>query len=76
MVVKNNEKLMKGKLNVKNLLNIFIKQNYLKPLPYIQNIQLGIEISSGYGAIKFNQFDINLKSYASIQENEKIQIYY
>ena len=49
---------MEGKLNLKNLLNIFIKENYLNPLQYIQNIQIGIEVSNGYGAVKFNKYDI------------------
>ena len=62
VIVKDGEMLTGGRINLKYLFNIFIKKNYINPLQYIQNIQLGIEISSGYGAIKFNQFDINLKT--------------
>ena len=58
VIIKNDESLMKGKLYLKNLLNIFIKKNYLNPMQYIHNIQIGIEVSSGYGAVKFNKYDI------------------
>ena len=70
VIIKNDESLMKGKLDLKYLFDMFMKENYINPLQYIQNIQLGIEVSDGYGAIKFNQFDINLKTYASMQGSE------
>ena len=70
VVIKDGETLTSGRLNLKSLFDMFMKENYLNPLQYIQNIQLGIEVSSGYGAVKFNQFDIDLKTYASLQENE------
>ena len=57
-IVKDNQKLMGGKLNLKNLLNIFIKENYLNTLQYIQNIQIGIELSNGYGIVNINKDDI------------------
>ena len=70
VIVKNNESLMSGKIDLKYLFDMFMKKNYLNLLQYIQNIQLGIEVYSGYGAIKLNQFDINLKTYASMQGSE------
>ena len=63
IIVKYKEKLTRGKLNLKDLFNIFIKENYMNPFQYIQNIQIGIEVTYGYGAIKFNQFDIEIKAY-------------
>ena len=67
VIVKDGEMLTRGRINLKYLFDIFIKENYLNPLQYIQNIQLGIEVSYGYGAIKFNQFDVNLKTYPNVQ---------
>ena len=73
VIVKDGEMLTSGRINLKYLFDIFIKENYINTFQYIQNIQLGIEVSSGYGAIKFNQFDINLKTHDSLQENDKNQ---
>ena len=67
VIVKNNETLMSGKLDLKYLFDMFMKKNYLNPLQYVQNIQLGIEVSSGYGAVKINQFDVNLKTHDSLR---------
>ena len=60
VIIKNNQKLMKGEIDIKYLFDIFIKNNYINPLQYIQNIQLGIEVTSGYGAVRFNRYNIKL----------------
>ena len=60
VIIKNDEKLMKGMVNIKSLLDIFINKNYLNPSEYIHNIQLGIEVTSGYGAVKFNRYNLDM----------------
>ena len=60
VIIKDGERLMKGKLDIKSLFDIFINQNYMNPSQYIQNIQLGIEVTSGFGAVRFNKFNIKM----------------
>ena len=38
VIIKSDEKLMKGHVNIKSLLDIFINKNYLNPSEYIHNI--------------------------------------
>ena len=59
IIIKNHEKLLSGTLDVKDLFDIFINANYLNPLQYISHMQLGIEVTEGYGAVKFNQFNMD-----------------
>ena len=60
VIIKESERLMNGKLDIKNLFDIFINQNYINPSQYIQNIHLGIEVTSGFGAVRFNKFNIEM----------------
>lgn len=59
VIVKDNEKLMTGTLDVKSLFDMFIDETFLNPDQYIYHIQFGIEVTSGYGAVRFNQLNVN-----------------
>lgn len=60
VIIKNNKVLMDGKIDIKHLFDIFIKENHINPSQYIQNVQLGIGVTSGYGAVRFNKFNISM----------------
>ena len=60
VIIKNNEKLMKGEIDLKHIFDVFEKENYINPLQYIPNIQLGIEVTRGYEAFRFNRYNIKL----------------
>lgn len=59
VIIKNNEKYMSGNLDINQLFKMFIDNNFLKSSQYIYHIQFGVEVTSGWGAIRFNQLNMN-----------------
>ncbi|MBG7630708.1 MAG: T9SS type A sorting domain-containing protein, partial [Bacteroidetes bacterium] len=60
VIIKDNEKLLSGTLDIKEQFNRFIDADYINPAQSISHIQLGLEVTSGYGAVRFNQADITM----------------
>lgn len=60
VIVKNGDKLTSGTLDLKALFDMFASKNYLNTNQSIPNIQVGLEITKGFGAIRFNQIDFKL----------------
>ena len=56
VIIKNNEKLLSGKLDIKSIFNKFSTAGYLNVSQSIYHIQLGVEVTSGFGAVGFNKF--------------------
>ncbi len=78
VIIKDNERLMSGTLDLKGVFNRFIVEGYLNPQQYIYHIQLGVEVTAGFGAIairhghfKFIQNQLNTGS----TEQRKYLIY-
>lgn len=61
VIIKDNERFMQGQLDVNALFNMFIDENFLNPEQYIYHIQFGIEVTSGFGALRFNALDIEFE---------------
>lgn len=61
VIIKDNEKFMQGQLDLKALFKMFIDENFLNPKQYIYHIQFGIEVTSGFGAVRFNELHINFE---------------
>lgn len=55
VIVKNGDKWLSGTLDVKKIFGGFIAAGYLNPQQYIYHIQLGLEITNGFGAVRFNK---------------------
>jgi hypothetical protein len=53
-IIKNNEKLYNGTLDITGLFHRFTEAGWLNPLQYISHIQLGVEVTKGFGAIRIN----------------------
>jgi len=70
VVVKSNERLLKGQLNLKSIYQPFIDKGYIDPNQYIPNIQIGVEVTDGFGAIRINKWDIDLKKTVTVIENK------
>jgi len=55
VIIKNNEKLLQGKIDFKELYNSFTSRGFLDKDLYFPNIQFGIEVTEGWGAVRINQ---------------------
>ncbi|RXP44538.1 T9SS C-terminal target domain-containing protein [Lutibacter sp. HS1-25] len=78
VIIKDNNKLLNGSLNIKNLFDRFQAEGYINPNQYIYHIQLGIEITQGYGAVRFNKAAISMTQKSLSTEYldlQKIEIY-
>ncbi len=60
VIVKDNEQLLSGTLDIKELFDRFQNEDWINPNQYIYHIQLGLEITEGYGAVRFNKAEIDL----------------
>jgi hypothetical protein len=49
-----------GEINIRDYLDVLIKQGQIKPEAYLSSIQLGNEIVSGYGSASLNQFEVRV----------------
>jgi len=61
VIIKDNEKLLSGNLDIKQQFDRFIAADYIDPEQSIFHIQLGVEVTSGYGAVRFNQAEITMQ---------------
>lgn len=70
VIIKNNQKLLKGSIDMKGIYDGFISRGYLNVNQCIPNIQVGLEITSGYGALRMNQWRIHVNdSTVGIEEH-------
>lgn len=60
VIVKDGDRLTSGTLDLKALFDMFASNNYLNTTQSIPNIQVGLEITKGFGAVRFNQIDFKL----------------
>lgn len=78
IIVKDHEKLLSGTLDIKDKFDRFIAADYINPEQSISHIQLGLEVTSGYGAVRFNQADITMvQAVMSVDDviTSKIKVY-
>lgn len=80
VIIKDEEKLLKGTIDMKSIYNSFSSRAFLNKQQYIPNIQLGLEITDGFGAVRINQWDIKLNksTNTAIKNNDQknmIQVY-
>lgn len=59
VIIKDNEKLLKGTLDIKQMFNLFIENDIINSDQYIYQLQLGIEVTEGYGAVRINEATMN-----------------
>ena len=59
VIIKDNKQYLSGSLDINALFNMFIEEDFLNPLQYIYHIQFGVEVTTGWGAVKFNELEIN-----------------
>lgn len=57
VIVKNGQALTQGNLDIKSLFDMFSINGYLNTAQSIPNIQVGLEITKGYGALRFNNLN-------------------
>lgn len=62
VVVQNGEALTQGTLDLKALFDMFSNQGYLNTNQSIPNIQVGLEITNGFGGLRFNQLDFQISN--------------
>ena len=78
VIIKDNEKLLAGTLDMKGLFDRFSEEGYLNTTQSIYHIQLGVEVTSGYGALLIDrpEFQLN-KSVVGVDDriSQEINIY-
>ncbi|MCU4174420.1 T9SS type A sorting domain-containing protein [Carboxylicivirga sp. N1Y90] len=60
VIIKDNEQLLQGSIDMKGIYDSFISRGYLNKNQYVPNIQVGLEVTDGFGALKFNSLNIKL----------------
>lgn len=73
IIVKNNEKVLAGKLDIKGIFDLFSAAGYLNTQQSIYHIQLGIEVTNGFGAVAFNKFNISTTASTGLQATNLTQ---
>lgn len=61
IIIKDNNRLQQGSLDLLSLFNRFAAEGKLKKEQSIPNIQFGVEVTSGWGGIQVQQLSINKK---------------
>lgn len=59
VIIKDNETFMSGNLDVKSLFDMFANESFLNENQFIYHLQFGIEVTDGFGAVRFNQLNVN-----------------
>lgn len=59
-IIKNDGQFKEGTLDIKALYNSFSSRGYLDENLHFSHIQMGIEVTEGWGAVRFNKFKMNL----------------
>lgn len=60
VIIKNEQKLLKGSVDLKGIYDSFVSRGYLNANQYIPNIQIGLEVTDGFGALIMNQWKIRM----------------
>ena len=66
VIIKDNQRLLSGNIDLLYYFNRFAEGGMLKKSQYIPNIQFGVEVTSGFGAIKINTLSITKKMIGSV----------
>jgi len=72
VIVRDNGKWLEGKLDLYGTYKQFSNRGYLKEAQYIPNIQVGIEVTDGFGAIRVNKWDIKQNEQVGIWNRKKV----
>lgn len=68
-IVLNNEKYMSGLLDINRMFQNFSKAGWLNTNQYIYHLQLGTEVTQGWGAVRINQAKMTMKFKTTTDEN-------
>ncbi len=60
VIIKDQQRWLKGSLDLKEIYQPFLTAGYIDTNQYIPNIQAGIEVTDGFGAIRFNKVKFRL----------------
>ena len=61
-IIKNENLFSSGQVDLAAIYNSFKSRGFLKDELYFPNIQFGIEVTEGWGAVRFNKFEIDHSS--------------
>ena len=59
VIVKDGLSVTQGTLNLKSLFDMYSNAGFLNTNQSIPNIQVGVEVTKGFGALRFNQLEFN-----------------
>lgn len=59
-IIKNNDTYLKGSLDLATIYNEFTSRGFLDKDMYFPNIQIGIEVTEGWGAMRVNEWNMRL----------------
>ncbi|WP_430816520.1 T9SS type A sorting domain-containing protein [Carboxylicivirga sp. RSCT41] len=71
VIIKDNQRLLNGTIDMKGIYDSFITRGYLNASQYIPNIQVGLEVTDGFGALRLNSWAIRLnESPLNVEEKQ------
>lgn len=76
IIIKNGNVLNQGTLNLKALFDMYSNAGYLNTNQSIPNIQIGLEITDGFGALRFNQIDFNITTLSLDEVSNQSTVFY
>ena len=78
VIIKNNERLMHGTVDIKSIFNHFAAAGFMNLKQSLPMMQIGLEITSGFGAVALNKYELSATSTGKPEEkeqNERLHIY-
>jgi len=72
VIVRDNGRWLNGILDLYRTYKQFSSRGYLNEAQYIPNIQVGVEVTDGFGAIRVNKWDIKQNEPVGIRKRKKI----
>ena len=72
VIIRDDKKWLKGILDLHRTYKQFSNRGYLNKEQYIPNIQIGIEVTDGFGAVRVNHWRIKPNEPVGIKDNPKV----
>ena len=76
VIVKDGLSVTQGTLNLKSLFDMYSNAGFLNTNQSIPNIQVGVEVTKGFGALRFNQLEFNSNTLSTNDYLSDILLFY
>lgn len=73
VIIRNGNTLMSGSIDLKRIFNRFIAAGHINSSQYFPNIQIGVEVTRGFGAIRVNHLNLSPERFNAKIQYKKVQ---